>query len=312
MAVRDGRAGALTAVTATAALLGEVFPGTRLARADYLQWLYEDSPFGPVVETNLDDDRGRAGHYAVVPIALTQDGAPVRAALSLNTAVHERARGGGTFVRLASETYAKARQSGISAVVGVANANSTPGFLRRLEFELLGPLPASVLFPRPGGGERFRSAWVDGTVFSPGGVAADIEPLLTAPRIGWARQWTVETLRWRLAQPGARYSLHSSDSALAVSSLDRRRHVRVAVLLKVFAASPLSGSARRALVAAACRFHRAPLALHVGFNDLVDFRGVPLPARLRDSPLNLIYRSLQSPARSAAVARFEFLDFDAY
>ena len=63
---------------------------------------------------------------------------------------------------------------------------------------------------------------------------------------------------------------------------------------------------------AACRHHRAPLALHVGLNDLVDFRGIALPGRLRASPLNLIYRSLVTPAREASIVRLEFLDFDAY
>jgi hypothetical protein len=57
-------------------------------------------------------------------------------------------------------------------------------------------------------------------------------------------------------------------------------------------------------------FHRAPIALHVGLNDLVDFRGMAPPERLRESPLNLIYRSLEAQARPASIVRFEFLDFD--
>jgi Acetyltransferase (GNAT) domain len=304
----------MTTIARTATLLADVFPGTRLARADYLEWLYEKSPFGPVVETNLDDDRGRIGHYALVPIALTQDGVPQQGALSLNTAVHERARGGGTFVRLASETFSEAKKRGISTVVGVANANSTPGFVRRLDFELVGPLPVNVLLPSLARTQGIRSAWTNQTAFSTGGIAANLEPLLAAPAIGCTRVWTAETLRWRLARPGARYALHRSGEVLAVSCLDRRYGVRVAILLKVFASSTVSSGVRRGLVAAACRFHRAPLALHVGINDLVDFRGIPLPGRLRDSPLNLIYRSLedQDYARPVSIVRFEFLDFDAY
>ncbi|MGO8906720.1 MAG: hypothetical protein ACLQMH_14035 [Solirubrobacteraceae bacterium] len=301
----------MTTVAPTAALLATVFPGAHTARADYLEWLYQDSPFGPVVETNLDDDHGRIGHYAVVPIALTQDGVPRQAALSLNTAVHERARGRGAFVRLASETFSKARERGITAIVGVANANSTPGFVGRLQFELIGPLPVNVLLPslRTRG---FRSGWADSTAFSTGGIAAELEPLLAAPARGCARAWTTDTLRWRLAQPGGRYALHRGEGVFAVSCLDARHGVRVAILLKVFASSSVPGRVRRALVGAACRFHRAPLALHAGLNDRVDFPGLPLPARLRDSPLNLIYRSLEDRARSAPMVRFEFLDFDAY
>jgi GNAT superfamily N-acetyltransferase len=296
----------------TSALLQAVFPASRVGDLEYLQWLYRGSPFGPVIEANLDDEHGRAAHYALVPISLARGGRAVPAALSLNTAVAERARGGGTFVRLAGDAIEAARQRGADTIVGVANANSTRGFVGRLGFELLGPLDASVLLPRPGSIRAVRSCWSDASAFAPGGVAADSAELLAAPSTGEARSWNEETLGWRLRRPGARYALHRGDRFLAVSCEQRRRGLRVAVLLKVFAAHTLSAGARRALVRAACRFHRAPVALHVGINRNVRFGGLPLPARLRDSPLNLIYLSLAHPPRSGAIVDFEFLDFDAF
>lgn len=297
---------------ATAGLLARVFPhAPQLARLEYLRWLYVDSPFGVVVETNLDDEQGRAGHYALVPIALVDNGAPTTGALSLNTAVDARARGGGAFVRLATETIAQAKAAGIKTVVGVANANSTPGFLRRLSFELATPLPATVLVPAPGRRRGVRSGWAADSGFAESAMA-DLGTLLQPPARGLARAWTADQLRWRLAAPGARYALHRVDEALAISTVDARRGVPVAVLLKIFAAAPLDGPARRALVRAVCRFHRAPLALHVGLNEQVAFRGIPLPERLRDSPLNLIYRRLDDAPARASFARFELLDFDAY
>jgi hypothetical protein len=300
-------------IDATAELLARVFPhAPRISRPDYLRWLYLESPFGRVVETNLDDEQGRAGHYALVPIALVDGGGPCAGALSLNTAVDERARGGGAFVRLATETIAAARAAGIQAVVGVANANSTPGFLRRLEFELAMPLPATVLLPAPGPAGGVRSAWASDGAFAKAALETDAGRLFEPPPSGLARAWTAETLRWRLAAPGASYALHRMEGSLAISTVDRRHGVPVAVLLKVFAAAPLDGRARRALVRAACRFHRAPIALHVGVNDRVAFRGVPLPERLRDSPLNLIHRRLDDGPAHAQFARFEMLDFDAY
>jgi hypothetical protein len=296
----------------TAALLGEVFPNGHISQPEYLKWLYKQSPFGPVIEANLDDAHGRAGHYALVPIVLTRDGVDYNGALSLNTAVHKRARGGGTFVQLASETIAVARRLGIEMVVGVANANSTPGFLRYLDFDLLTSLPANVMLPTPGSRGGIRSGWVNATAFAPGGLAAELESLLTSSRFGQVRRWTPRTLHWRLSRPGARYALHRCDDALAVSCEDQRHGIRVAILLKVFAAKQIAPSTRRALVRAACRFHHAPIALHVGLNDLVDFRGMALPKRLRDSPLNLICRSLGDEIRPVSIVRFEFLDFDAY
>jgi GNAT superfamily N-acetyltransferase len=301
-------------VEATAALLERVFPeASRISRPEYLHWLYEDSPFGPAIEANLDDAEGRAGHYAVVPAELSEDGAPCPGALSLNTAVDERARGGGVFSRLAEETYEKARESGVRVVVGVANASSTPGFVGRLSFDLLGPLPATVLLPLPGRRHRVCSAWAEEEAFAGEGVAAaGLEQLLAPPARGLARAWTPETLRWRLASPGSRYALHRSEHMLVVTTADTDRGIPVAVLLKAFASAPPSAAERRAVVRAACRFHRAPLAIHVGLNEMARFGGPRLPERLRASPLNLIVRRLDGEPLAGEVARFEFLDFDAY
>lgn len=300
-------------IDATAALLRSTFPDAlRISEPEYLRWLYEDSPFGSVIEANLDDAQGRAGHYAVVPVDLVSDGIECTGALSLNTAVDERARGGGVFVSLATEAIGRAERQGVAMIVGVANANSTPGFLRRLSFDLVGQLPATVLVPAPWRRRRVRSAWADDEAFAADGVAASLEPLLAPPPRGLARAWTPETLRWRLAAPGSRYALHRSEHALAVSAADHSKAVPVAMLLKVFASEPLGAAERAALVGAACRLHRAPLALHAGINEMAGFRGLALPDRLRSSPLNLIVRRLEGAPPRTDIARFEFLDFDAY
>lgn len=287
-----------------------MFPGSRISRPDYLRWLYDESPFGPVIETNLDDEQGRAGHYAVVPVVLSEEGHARSGALSLNTAVHERARGAGVFVSLARDTFARARSRGVETIVGVANANSTPGFIRRLEFEFVGELPATVIFPTPARGATwFSSAWA-----APGARAMlnDAADLLRPSHHGLARLWNPETLSWRLACPGTRYALHRGADVLAVSALVRARGVRVAVILKVFARGLLDAGSTRALVWSAARWHRAPISLHVGWNDRFKPRGIALPRMLRPSPLNLIRRELSSGSSQTPIVAFELLDFDAY
>ena len=62
-------------------------------------------------------------------------------------------------MRLAEGSIALARERGIACVVGVANTNSTHGFVKRLGFELVGRLPATVLVPVPGRDVEVRSAW---------------------------------------------------------------------------------------------------------------------------------------------------------
>lgn len=295
-------------LSARASLLGEVFPGTRLAHTDYLRWLYEAGPDGAVIATDFDDEQGLAGHYAVVPLELARLGGTSRAALSLNTAVHPRAQGGGVFVRLAEATYASAAQVGVEHVIGVANANSTPGFLRRLGFRSHGPLAVSVLVPTPGRRPGFSTR-----------PAADAEaliaagaPHLAAPTQTWSRRWTPTTLAWRLRAPGAHYAVHGADDVLAISTVERRGPVSIAILLGAFSARPLSARRTRQLIREICVTHRAPVALHAGTNEHLSLRGVPLPDRLRPSPLNLISRSLGHATELDDPTRFEFLDFDAY
>lgn len=288
-------------LSSTGALLREVFPGSRVGGDAYLRWLYSDNPAGPVVETNLDDDVGRGGHYAVVPVPLSIAGESVPAALSLNTAVHERARGGGVFTRLAEDTYTLAAERGCKAIIGVANANSTPGFLKRLGFSLLGPLPVQVVAPLPGPSRLIRT-----------GLPDDARLSAMLANSGSAPVWTPERLRWRLASPGARYAVHDGGDWLAVTTADRERAANVAVILAVLSQRKLGTAESAALVRRACRVHRAPVALHAGFNDHLALPALPLPDRFRPSPLNLIFRWLDRETPAPAFTRFEFLDFDAY
>lgn len=298
---------------ATGRLLADVFPGSRIGAADYLRWLYRESPTGEVVETNIDDDAGRSAHYAVVPQRFATRERGITVGLSLNTAVSERARGGGVFTRIAEQTIAAARAQGYDAIVGVANANSTPGFLRRLGFTLIASLPATVMVPRPGGGpvvETVSPAQLD--AIGDVGVA-ELLASVHRPARGIEPVWTAESLAWRLAAPGARYAVHRLPGALAVSTSERRSGIDVAVILTMLADHDLDRSEVDAIVRAACRRHRAPFALHAGVHAGADIRGVPLPRRLRPSPLNLIFRWLDPDQLAAPhLGRFEFLDFDAY
>jgi GNAT superfamily N-acetyltransferase len=300
----------LDGLHATAKLLTETFPSSDVGRVEYLHWLYWDSPFGQVIEANLDDEMGRAGHYALAPVSLALDGLEHAGALSLNTAVHERARGNGVFVRLAKEVFDVARHRGIATVLGVANANSTPGFVRRLGFELITQLPTTILVPLPGLGHTgFESHWSEPDSNM---ILSEYRDLIASQSPGLTRAWSIETLTWRLAAPAARYALHCGDDLLAVTTVDRRIGINIAVLLKVFASGPVSAHTTRTLVRSICRWHRAPLALHIGLNDRLALRGLPVSSLLRPSPLNLIRRALDDADRHPRIQFFELLDFDAY
>lgn len=100
----------------------------------YLRWQYLQNPHGAVIGFDAYHGSELAAHYAVIPRSYQQGAQKFTAALSLNTATHPDHQGKGLFVSLASATYEAAAKSGIQFVLGVANANSVPGFVRRLGF----------------------------------------------------------------------------------------------------------------------------------------------------------------------------------
>jgi len=246
---------------------------------EYLPWLYRDNPWGQAVGCNAYAGDALAAHYATIPVEATLDGAPARGLLSLNTATHPTHQGKGLFTRLAEQTYARARELGYEFVVGVANANSTPGFVRKLGFQLVTPLDVLVGI---------------------GGVAASGDS-----GVGFALAWTETALRWRLRRPHARYFATADEPAIVYA----RAH-RLGILAYLT-------HAPRSLVAELPRPRRTqPFRMWIGIDPRLQRRGVlaPLPDRLKPSPLNLIFRDLTGKQRRLRrdTTRFTLLDFDAY
>ncbi len=120
--------------------LNTIFGKDARFSTDYLRWQYRDNPLGKVVgfDAFLGDEL--AAHYATIPVRWKIEGAERAGLLSLNTATSANHRGQGLFTKLAARTYEAAAEQGFTFVIGVANANSTPGFLRKLGFELIAPL----------------------------------------------------------------------------------------------------------------------------------------------------------------------------
>ncbi len=245
----------------------------------YVRWLYAQNPIGNAVGVNAFDGDELVAHYVTVPIEALVEGRTAKGLLSLNTATHPAHQGKGLFTRLANETYAYAADHGYEFVVGVANANSTPGFTKKLGFQLVSPLDVLV-----GAGRCSAS---------------------TTP-VAFALSWTDAALRWRLARPGASYFGTSREGVVDVHA-DAQKAGVLAYLTTVPAAL---GSA----LPPAPRLK--PLRMWIGIDPHLEKSGLlaPLPDKLKPSPLNLIYRDLTNKARTLdrAALRFTLLDFDAY
>lgn len=145
---------------------------------EYLKWQYADNPVGPIVGFNAYKDVVLAAHYVTMPIYMIIDGKKTLGLLSLNTATHPEHRGKRLFTILAEQTYQYAAENGYKFVIGVANANSTHGFIKHLNFKLIGPLTFKV------------------------GVGTNIYP---KKEYTYTRYWDKEIMEWRLKNPSMKY-----------------------------------------------------------------------------------------------------------
>jgi GNAT superfamily N-acetyltransferase len=268
-------------------LLQHVFPGAPKFTPEYLDWLYVRNPAGAAVGCNAFANGELVAHYATIPIEAEVEGRAERGLLSLNTATHPDHQGKGLFTRLANETYEHAAQLGFSFVVGVANANSTPGFTRKLGFTLVSPLEARV------------------------GLGTTDTVARAAPQC-FARRWNPASLRWRLSDPTQSYTRRRSasgeyDQVLAASGFPLIR----AALARV----PRNAETAPILDQLPCATWQP--WVFIGLDPELTWKrslSVPVPQRLRPSPLNLIFRSLSQRLvkLDAARVKFEAIDFDAY
>ena len=115
-----------------------------------MKWLYRDNPGGEAVGFDAFESGELAAHYVCVPVEIALNGERKAALLSLNTATHPNHQGKGLFTKLAQLTFEHAAAEGFECVIGVANANSTGGFTKKLGFQLVGKLEARVGFGRLG------------------------------------------------------------------------------------------------------------------------------------------------------------------
>lgn len=269
-------------------LFGTCFPGAAHLDEGYLKWLYLDNPEGQVVGFDGWAGDQLCAHYACIPARVDIRGQPARALLSLNTATHPDYQGQGLFTRLAERTYELASLQGYECVYGIANANSTPGFTRKLGFARVGALDA-----RLGAGRVMLRPTSAAT--HPGSDPA------------FRRRWSAETFRWRIANPRNPVLASLDDRGWVLASA-ASRHIGIRAYAEL---PPVPGLA---LPAGRQGF---ALRLFVGAVPASERAGsayVPVPRILRPSPLNMIFRDLGGRHQPPAMAgvRFCFLDFDAY
>jgi GNAT superfamily N-acetyltransferase len=277
---------------ATLARYGELFtacfPMTDKFTPRYLEWLYVSNPDGRAVGYDAWDGDKLAAHYVCIPARAWVEGLDVPVLLSLNTATHPDYQGKGLFTKLAAMTFEAGAAQGFDGVYGVANANSTPGFVRKLGFQLVRPLEARV------GLGSLRHG-----------------PKAASSALSFERSWSADALRWRCANPHNPVFMHNGGGKLRFHAAASGHK------LPAYAELDAGGINLTAQQAAQAAPMLSPLRLFIGLAPDASssyWNYASIPMRLRPSPLNLIYRSFAPRVTALDPARiaFSFLDFDAY
>ena len=158
-------------------LFSRCFPSSNKFTRDYLHWLYRLNPHGRAVGFDAREHGRLAAHYACVPARAFVGSREVSVLLSLNTATHPDYQGRGIFTRLAELTYDIGSKLDYDSVYGVANSNSSPGFIKNLNFQLIAPLRAMI------GVGPFRVNFRE------------------MHALDFKRSWKPDSLAWRCASP---------------------------------------------------------------------------------------------------------------
>lgn len=261
-------------------LLNKVFTNTNKFTTQYLAWEYKDNPIGNIVGFNAYYEGKLAAHYVTQPIKALINGVEKRGLLSLNTATHPNHQGKKLFTTLAEKTYELGAEMGFDFVYGVANANSTPGFIKKLGFQLIAPLEVKVGL---------------------GSIKKDFQ----AYPFSFERLWSKEELQWRLNNPSQRYSLNNEkilvpsgkpvvNAILGTFSKEELANIRLFNELKKFGL----------------------MNLYVGLDPTINWRKslyFDVPNKFKSSPLNLIYRDLKGQEQlDKNSVKFQVIDFDGY
>lgn len=109
----------------------------------FKQW-YLNNPMGRVISFNAFYGEDLVAHYACIPYKMEIEGRVVMGLLDIATVTHPNHRGKGLFKKLAQTTYDYAKEQGFEFVLGVANANSYPGYMKYFPFTFVGQLEVKM------------------------------------------------------------------------------------------------------------------------------------------------------------------------
>lgn len=121
-----------------------VYEGSHTFRVKGFRQWYLHNPIGKVISFNAFYGDDLVAHYACIPYKMEINGRVVTGLFDMATVTHPDHRGKGLFKKLAKTTYDYAKEQGFEFVLGVANANSYPGYMKYFPFSFVGQLDVKM------------------------------------------------------------------------------------------------------------------------------------------------------------------------
>ena len=121
-----------------------VYEGAHTFRLKGFRQWYLNNPMGKVISFNAFFGEELVAHYACIPYKMEIAGRVVTGLFDMATVTHPDHRGKGLFKKLAKVTYDYAKEQGYEFVLGVANANSFPGYMKYFSFTFVGQLEVKM------------------------------------------------------------------------------------------------------------------------------------------------------------------------
>lgn len=269
-------------------LFSESFPSSNRFNKQYLDWLYHMNPMGSAIGFDAWVGDDLVAHYACIPLMTLVEGVETPSLLSLNTATHPNFQGRGLFTKLAENTFDFAANLGFKAIFGVANSNSTPGFIKKLGFQLVQPLSAKF---------GFGSLGIDHSL---------------AERVSqFQTSWSDEALKWRCNNPNNPIFIKKQNDTILLfaPAIGQQVHAYGEINFPNFSFVNFTHTTKSNLL--------SPFRIYIGLSPdscPISRKYIDIPTYFRPSPLNFIYKSLSSDVLHLipGMINFSFIDFDAY
>lgn len=261
-------------------LQNAVYAGKHTFTPKTFQYWYLDNPNGRVVSFNALYGDIIAAHYALIPLKMKINGRVVLGLLSMATVTHPKHRGKGLFKTLAKATYNFATQEGYEFVIGVANANSYPGFVKYFDFQDVGQLEVML------------------------GYSNKIEP---SDKKVFSVFWDDVSLKWRSSRYG-----YSKDETTLYGTKGVWK-IKKAPLIKTFLGKVDECQLRGVPLPKVNKCVR-PLNLYVGLGSNAHKIGYyNIPKFIKHSPFHLIFMDITEgklPRMTKDNVFFQLMDFD--